>query len=70
VVRNKKEYMTNMYKDHLNTKAYKRLTKEEAAGLNQRTRAKIKTIMNKGCGTNKAVLKYFMRSIQRPMRYV
>jgi hypothetical protein len=68
VVRNKKEYMKNMYKDHLSTKAYKRLTKEESAVLNQRTRTEIKTIMYKGCGANKAVLTYFMRSIQRPMR--
>jgi hypothetical protein len=68
VVRNKKEYMKNMYKDHLSTKAYKRLTKEESAILNQRTRTEIKIIMHKGCGANKAVLTYFMPSIQRPMR--
>jgi hypothetical protein len=68
VVRNKKEYLKNIYKDHLSTKAYKRLTKEEAAVLNQRTRTEIKTIMHKGCGANKAVLTCFERSMQRPMR--
>jgi hypothetical protein len=68
VVRDKKEYMKNMYKDHLSTKSYKRLTKQESADLDQITRTEIKTIMHKACGTNKAVLPYFMRSIQRLMR--
>jgi hypothetical protein len=68
VVRNKIEYMESMYTNHNSTKAYKRLTKEEAADLNQKNRTEVKAIMHRGCGANKAVLACSTRSIQRPTR--
>jgi hypothetical protein len=48
VVRTKRKYMEGMFKDHLDSKAYKQLTKDEADAFNQETRS----IIEKPCTHN------------------
>jgi hypothetical protein len=57
-----------MFKDHLSTRAYKQLSKEEASELNQKTRTGINVTMHRGCRSNKAVLTYFQQSTKKPTR--
>jgi hypothetical protein len=60
--------MEGIYSDHLRTDAYKQLTKEEAAKINEKTRLDINNAMGPGCGANKAIITYFKRSTQKIKR--
>jgi hypothetical protein len=68
VVRTKRKYMEGMFRNHLDTKAYKQLTKDEADAFNQETRSIIKKTMHPQCGASKAILTYFNRSLKQPKR--
>jgi hypothetical protein len=62
--------MEGMFKDHLDSKAYKQLTKDEADAFNQEARSIITKTMHPQCGANKAILTYFHRSLEHPKRDV
>jgi ABC-type uncharacterized transport system ATPase subunit len=48
------KYKQQMYVEHLNTPAYKRLTEEDATKINDETKIMIRRLFNEKCGIAKA----------------
>jgi hypothetical protein len=50
---NKTQYMKQMYKEHLNTEAYRRLSEKEAVDVNTKTKKMIRKLFHAKCGLAK-----------------
>jgi hypothetical protein len=60
--------MEGIYSYHLSTHAFKQLTKEEAAKINEQTRLDINKAMGPVCSSKKAITTYFKHSTQKRKR--
>jgi hypothetical protein len=65
---NKTQYMTQMYKEHLNTEAYRRLSEKEAVDINTETHKMIRKLFHEKCGLAKAECTYLSRSFKLQKR--